>query len=133
MNNQASDVIKDVTARASQYGPDTFLAVVVLVIIALFVAGWFWFVVRPQKEADIEFRKEEHKTQSLLAESVQALCNVTLDVKSKVADNHVSSKTMTEHLKALRAAAELSCEVAGKLDKDNQCASELGEIKGLLK
>lgn len=118
-----------ITEQASKYGPEVWLATLIILAVFAALAIQFFFITVPGKKADLENKKADAESRKNLAEAFRELATVS-------GESHASSKAAATHGAVLREVAEHQASALEKINEtmgEIDLGEEIGGIKQALK
>lgn len=136
--SEATQAGSDLVRTAGQYGPETFLAVIVIAAVMVVVVLWVWQVMIPASLAKMELEKESAKSSrentAQLSQAVSACLPVISSTHDKVSRVVITGENSEAYIHQMTLVLKVGIVAIEKIAKDCQVdiSPELSRIHGIL-
>lgn len=136
--SEATQVGSELVRASGQYGPETFLAVVVIAAVMVVVVLWVWKVMIPASLAKMELEKESAKSSrentAQLSVAVSTCLPIISSTHEKVSKAVVTGENSSAYIQQMTLVLKVGIVAIEKLAKDCNVdiSPELARIHGIL-
>lgn len=129
-----TSTLKELIKSGTSLGGNVFLIMLLLVLGFATFGAWFYWVIKPDRDAAREAKRLAEENKAKLGETVSALSDIALSTRRSVRSIkrqvNQSGDDLRKTLRCKLIEVEAIAKLAKKLDID--ISSELGNVKGLI-